>query len=36
MLGGDVFSTLGFKYGFMEGRERADLIAEQKSSPTIS
>jgi hypothetical protein len=36
MLGGDVFSALGFKCGFMEGIERADLIAEKKSSPTIS
>jgi hypothetical protein len=36
MVGGDVVSTPGFKCGFMEGIERGDLIAEKKSSPTIS
>ena len=35
-VGGDVFSMLGLKCGFMEGIEGADLIAETKSSPTNS
>jgi len=35
-VGGDVFSALGLKCGFMEGIEHADLIVEQKSFPTNS
>jgi hypothetical protein len=36
VVGGEVLSTLGFKCGLLEDIKRADLIAEKKSSPTIS